>query len=166
MLQTGYERGTKDSDVLETADITEDIKTKLLAIGGKKSALHQKHRIFLDIVPNRVPFLPQRALYHGQSDLNAGLSCLEISALDVVDVVVSKLKRFHADDRADIEAMVNSDRVPHRQLVQRFKEAVDHFLGDARAADLPLYVRNLNAVERDYLAEKETEVELPEWIDR
>ncbi len=39
MLQTGYERGTKDSDVLETAGLTQDIKAQLLAIAGQDTAL-------------------------------------------------------------------------------------------------------------------------------
>ena len=43
---------------------------------------------------------------------------------------------------------------------------MDYFLGDARSADLPRYWRNLHAVERDYLAEPETPVDLPEWLDR
>jgi hypothetical protein len=166
MLQTGYERGTKDSDVLETAGLTQDIKAQLLAVAGQGTALCQKHRLYVDIVPGGIPFLPQRALYHELHELNAGLSHLELSVLDVVDVVVAKLKRFHGDDRSDIEAMVKLDLVPHARLLQRFKEAVDYFLGDAREVDLPRYRRNLNTVERDYLAVEETEIEFPEWIDR
>ena len=34
MLQTGYERGTKDSDVLETVSLTGDIKRRLLGLAG------------------------------------------------------------------------------------------------------------------------------------
>jgi hypothetical protein len=41
------------------------------------------------------------------------LAHFRIEVLDVVDVVVSKLKRFHANDLRDIEAMVDRDLVPH-----------------------------------------------------
>jgi hypothetical protein len=64
------------------------------------------------------------------------------------------------------EAGADLEFVPHARLVARFREAVDIFLGDARAADLPRYWRNLNTVERDFLRAPETEVDLPEYIDR
>jgi hypothetical protein len=166
MLQTGYERGTKDSDVLETAAITVAVKARLLALGGEGTDLHRRHRLYVEVVGNGIPFLPQQALYHPQAELNARLRSFDLEVLDVVDVVVSKLKRFHADDRGDIEAMVDLEFVPHARLVARFREAVDIFLGDARAADLPRYWRNLNTVERDFLRAPETEVDLPEYIDR
>jgi hypothetical protein len=48
--------------------------------------------------------------------------------------------------------------------VTRFEEAVDHFACDARAEDLPKYLRNLHTV--DFLGVDETDVELPAWIAR
>jgi hypothetical protein len=84
--------------------------------------------------------------------------------LDVVDVVVAKLKRFHANDRSDIEAMVERDLVHHEALLARFRSAVDSYAADARADDLPRYVKNLHVVERDFLGVGETEIELPGWI--
>ena len=49
----------------------------------------------------------------------------------------------------------------HRRLIERFQSAVDVYGGDARADDLPKYVRNLHRVERDHLGVPETEIELP-----
>jgi hypothetical protein len=166
MLQTGYERGTKDSDVLETNAITNAVKERLLALGGEGSDLHRRHRLYVEVVGHAIPFLPQQALYHPLTELNARLRNCDLEVLDVVDIVVSKLKRFHANDRGDIEAMVDLDLVPHAGLVARFREAVDFFLCDARAEDLPRYWRNLNVVERDFLQVAETDVDLPEYIDR
>jgi hypothetical protein len=94
------------------------------------------------------------------------LKHFELGILDVVDVVVSKLARFHADDRSDIEAMIDRELVSHERLVTRFKEAVDYHLGDARAEELPRYCRNLNVVERDMLGIPETSIGLPDWLDR
>jgi hypothetical protein len=64
----------------------------------------------------------------------------------------------------DIAAMVRLGRVEHARLVERFKLAVDWFLGDARGADIPAWCANLNRVERDLLQVKETVFELPSWI--
>ncbi|MFS8070703.1 MAG: hypothetical protein ACMG6S_30425, partial [Byssovorax sp.] len=82
----------------------------------------------------------------------------------VVDVVVSKMKRFSANDQSDVQAMIDRDLVPPAQLVSRFRAAVDVFSGDARAEDLPCYVRRLHRVERDMLGVPETDIELPDWI--
>ena len=164
MLQTGYERGTKDSDVLETANLTDEIKGGLLSVAGEGSELFKPHRLYLEIVARWIPFLPQERVWHPLAGLNADLRRFEIEVLDVVDVVVSKFKRAHADDMADVAAMIDREIVPHARLVERFRSAVDVYSGDARAYDLPRYVAALHRAERDYFGVPETEIELPEWI--
>jgi len=164
MLQASYERGTKDSDVFETTDLSDETKQHLLRLAGPGTDLHRRRSMYIDIVANGLPFLPHGPLWHPVSDLNVRLLSLELVALDVVDVVVSKLKRLNANDRADIDAMVDRGLVPHPRLLERFRAAVDEFSGDARASDLPKYVANLHVVERDMLGVEETEIELPPWV--
>lgn len=164
ILQTGYERGTKDSDVFETPALAAEIKQRLLALAGSGTALHERHSIYIDIVANGLPLLPHVPVWHPVPQINGALEHLELAVLDVVDVVVSKLKRFHSNDRKDIEAMIRLGLVPHARLLERFRGAVDEFIGDARAADLPRYIENLHLVERDVLLVPETEIELPSWI--
>lgn len=164
MLQANYERGTKDSDVFETVDLTKDAKRNLLAIAGPGTDLHKRWNLYVDIVANGVPFLPHAPLWHPVLGLNQALVRLEIAVLDVVDVVVSKLERFNANDQADIDAMVELDLVPHERLIDRFRAAVDEFLGDSRENQLPAYVANLHRVERDMLGVAESEIDLPSWI--
>ena len=165
LLQTSYERLTKDSDVLETEPIAEGVRSQLENLGGKDSKLHRRHNIYLDFVRPGLPLLPQQPDWVVIPDLTASLVHFRIEALHVVDVVVSKLKRFHANDRHDIQAMVDLDLIPHALLVERFKSAVDVFSLDARAAELPKYLANLHLVERDFLGADETEIELPSHID-
>lgn len=160
MLQADYERGTKDSDVFETLSLTKEIQTKLLAVAGRDTTLNRRHKLYVDVVANGIPFLPAIPSWHSAIELNARLTSLELRVLDVVDVVVSKLKRFSANDIADVDAMIQRDLVPHDQLVDRFRSAFDQFAYDARAADLPHYVENLHQVERDMLGEPETEFDL------
>jgi hypothetical protein len=164
ILQASYERGTKDSDVFETAELTGMTKQRLLEIAGPGSELHRRSRLYIDIVGNGIPFLPHGPIWHPMSELNATLDRLELVVLDVVDVVVSKLKRFSSNDQSDIDAMIDLGLVPHDRLIDRFCAAVDEFSGDARASDLPRYVANLHRVERDMLSASETEIELPSWI--
>jgi hypothetical protein len=84
--------------------------------------------------------------------------------LDIVDVLVSKLCPFRANDQADIEAMIDRRYVEHEKLIARFRDAVDYFSCDARADDLPKYVANLHKVELDYFDVAATPIELPSWV--
>lgn len=165
MLQATYARGTKDSDVLETVDLDADIRARLEAIGGKGSKLHIRHKLYVDIVAAGLPFLPRVPQWSEVSDLKADLTNFDVHVLEIVDVVVSKLKRFHAYDLQDIEAMVDRGLVDHRLLIERFCEAVDGYLLDARAEDLPKYVANLHQIERDLFGVAETMIELPGWLE-
>lgn len=165
MLQTRYVRGTKDSDVLQTAAIDDALKARLLEHAGPSTPLHRRHRIYLDIVCSGIPLLPHSPVWHPKHELNAKLQTFEVAVLDVVDVVVSKLKRFAADDRSDIKAMIDGDLVPHERLISRFRDAVDEFADGAQGADLPRYIRNLHQTERDMFGlARPTPIELPDWL--
>lgn len=162
MLQTAYHRGTTDSDVLESATLDGATKAELLRLAGVGTELARRHGVHLQIVNEAIPFLPQPPRWHPVVEL-ATLHHFEVTVLDVVDVVVSKLKRFEPKDRDDILAMVDHG-LDHRALVERFEAAVDWCLGDARAADLPRYVEHLHVVEREYFGRTPTEIVLPSWI--
>jgi hypothetical protein len=164
MLQTDYQRGTKDSDILETELLTPGARQQLLAIAGPGTKLHAKHRVYIEVVANGFPFLPQVPRWRLLPELNAGLQNFDVQVLDVVDVVVSKLKPFRARDQQDIAAIVDRGLVPHVGLVDRFRAAVDSFSYEARAEDLPGYIDNLHQIERDLFGVAESEIELPSWI--
>ena len=68
-------------------------------------------------VGNGIPFLPHVPSSHPVDALDASLQQLDLFARDVVDIVVSKLKRFHANDQGDIDAMVERDLVTHARLL-------------------------------------------------
>lgn len=48
MLQAQYERGTRDSDVLETESLTPPIKDALLALAGRSTKLAAQTGMYLD----------------------------------------------------------------------------------------------------------------------
>ena len=52
MLRTDYTRGTKDSDVLETAQLDAETKARLLRLAGRNTVLAARWRMYLEIVPN------------------------------------------------------------------------------------------------------------------
>lgn len=161
LLQTSYQRLTKDSDVLETSDHTAEVKAQLERLAGRGTKLHALHRLYIEIVPNGIPFLPHVPKWHA---LGIALQSFDVSVLDVTDVVVSKLARFNADDRSDIDAMIEGGHVTHEHYVRRFRDAVDERSTDARADQLPLFVERFHTVERDMFGVEETEIPLASWI--
>lgn len=164
MLQVDYQRGTKDSDILEMTALDPVIRRALLDVAGPGTALHVRHRLYLDIVANGVPFVPHAPRWHRAAALSRTLQHLDLEVLDVVDVVVSKLKPFRPQDREDIAAMVDRRFIEHAALVERFRAMIDRFAYDARADELPRCVANLHRVERDLFGLPPTEIELPSWI--
>jgi hypothetical protein len=162
MLQADYERATTDSDVLESADLDRHTQSQLLRLAGPDSALQTRHGMYIQIVQSGIPFLPQVPNWRAVTILE-DLVHFEVMVLDVVDVVVSKLKRFHLRDQEHIAAMIDRRLVAHDVLVDRFGQAVEWFKWDARAEEVPKYCENLNQVERDLLGVDETEFDLS-WI--
>ena len=162
MLQADYERGTTDSDILETTELDAEMKKRLRELAGYNSRLHARHGMYLQIVLSGIPFLPQVPTWNAIEGLD-DLVHFDVTALDVVDVVVSKLKRFDARDQEDVQAMVDRGLILHGNLVARFTEAIEWFKLDSRAEDVPRYCANLNRVERDLLGADETAFDLS-WI--
>ena len=163
-MQTNYNRGTKDADILETEEISPEIENILLKIAGPKTLLYKKYRVYLQFIKKAFPFLPIKANYNDIKYLNDNLEYFRVRALDVVDVVVSKLKTFRPQDVDDIRAMIERGLVPTDKLIQRFEAAVDRWIMDSRAEDLPKYIQNLHTVQRDLLLVEETIIDLPIWI--
>jgi len=164
LLQTEYDRGTKDSDILESSAIDATTQRRLVDLTKRGSPLHRRWLTFIEFVPRSLPLLPQAPRWREPSDLNEHLRHFRVEVLDVIDVVVSKLGRFHDDDQNDIVAMIGMGLVPHAELVTRFRSAVDVSLGDASAERLPSSVRNLHRIERDEYLVDETDIELPDWL--
>lgn len=152
-LQTEYERGTKDSDVLETTQITPELQEELQRLAGPGSALHTKHRVYLDVVKKGIPMLPPEPLWHYY---NLRLENFTLYVLDVADVVASKLKRFNHNDRDDIQNMIYKNQVNHNTLVSRFREIINRYRFDGMSHHLHKMAKNLNEAEKDWFLVEET----------
>ncbi len=166
MLQSSYQRGTKDVDVLESNEVEPGARADLLALAGRGTVLALRHAMYLEFVPGGIPFLPQQPRWHvvpGLADLR-GFTVEVLDVVDVVDVVVAKIARWSALDQQDARAVIERDLVPHALLVDRFRAAVDWLVGDARANQLPRYVDRLHELEETMLAVEPTAIDLPSWI--
>ncbi len=162
MLQVNYVRGTKDGDILESLSLPIDVQVRLKALGGKGTMLATHHNIYLDIVPAAIPFLPRAPIFHPVEHLNRLLTHFHVEALDITDVVVSKLKPFRPNDLFDIEQMAARGHLDPEYVASRFKAALDAHSMSAISDEFPQYARNLNQIERDYFFTDETPFEFDE----
>ena len=121
-LQCDYRRGTKDSDVIETAQVSGDVLAALKDLAGKGTPLHERHRLYLDVLAARFPFLPPEPMWWPMDELTGRLTHFSVAVLDPTDVVISKLPRFHANDVQDIRAVILRGLVDHGELVARFRQ--------------------------------------------
>lgn len=164
MLQSNYARGTKDSDIVQTDSVTPQIADQLVALAGPNTKLFQRFRMYIQVVNSAILFKRQTVAWCTPSGLE-DLRSFHVEAMSIVDVVVSKLKRFDANDRDDIAAMIDRELVSHEELVACFRQAVD-FTDDAKSDRLPQWIANLHRVERDSFGiDVPTEIELPSWVD-
>ncbi|WP_306597714.1 DUF6036 family nucleotidyltransferase [Geothrix sp. 21YS21S-2] len=160
MIQAHYIRGTKDGDVLESALIHRTVKADLLNLGGKGTGLANRHGIYLDIVPSGILFMPNAVAYHPLPEISSALRCFEVEVMDITDPCVTKLKRFNANDQADLGAMVRLQKLDYALFRDRFLSAIDHCRGQAFADDYPRIVDNFHQVERDIFLVSETAIDL------
>lgn len=77
MLQTNYDRGTKDSDVFDTVDFAADTKELLLRLAGVETELAHRRRMYVEIVRTAIVDLD------GQMRGRALTVTLEVNALDL-----------------------------------------------------------------------------------
>ncbi|HVA66573.1 MAG TPA: hypothetical protein VNK24_06575 [Elusimicrobiota bacterium] len=131
----------------------------MISLAGEKTDMHKQFRIHIDVVNRAILFLPQQPIFYPIPNL--ALKNFKAEVLAVGDVVLSKLKRYNSDDKNDIRAMAERKLFDHKTLVERFKAATDWFSMDARASDVPRYLKNLHRVERDILGRPESDIELP-----
>ncbi len=164
ILQTDYARGTKDGDILETDEITPAVSAALLALGGKGTALAQRHNLYVEILGAAFPFFPEAPLWHPLARFDPPLIHFRVEVLDVLDVVIAKLPRLHGTDQKDIAEMVRRGLIDPQRLLERFRSAVGRWAMDARADELPRVVRNFHRVQRGELLVDESEIDLPAWV--
>lgn len=96
----GLTRATADIDVLESKGT--DIAT-LAHLGGKGSPLHQKHRVYIDVVT--IAEFPDEYDTRLEDVLSFEFQRLRLRAFERHDLVLAKLSRNIDRDREDVEAL-------------------------------------------------------------
>jgi hypothetical protein len=130
----GLERPTADVDVLEASKGTDS--ATLVRLAGKGSALHKRHKVFLDIVT--VAAVPE----HYESRLvdlaPHQFRNLRLKALERHDLVLAKLERNSDRDREDLKRFALGPGLDVTTLRERYMRELRFQLGRPEREDLTL----------------------------
>ena len=131
----GYSRTTSDIDVLGM--VTTDKRfSALVKLGGKGSALHQNHGVYLDCVAiTQVPDSYDERL----TEMFPGtLKYLRLFAFDPYDLALSKLERNQQRDRDDVKYLAQAVPLDLSVLQERYRKEMRPYLGNPDREDKTL----------------------------
>ena len=133
-LKNGLPRPTADIDVCEVAPSS--AKNDVLALAGEGSALHQKHRVYVQVVT--IASLP----YYYEERLNepfrGAFRRLQLLVLDPYDLALSKLGRNSDVDIEDVKYLGRSVSLEPELLRSRYQEVRPDSTGPPERGDLTL----------------------------
>ena len=127
-------RPTADVDVLSVAP--HEALTRLVAVAGKRSPLHKKHGLYVDIVT--VAECPDG--YESRlTEVSPGAwHNLRVFALDPYDLVLAKLQRNLQRDRDDVLFLARAAHLDMEALRRRYRSELRPYLGRPEREDLTL----------------------------
>jgi hypothetical protein len=103
ILRYGLGLGTKDVDIVWKAG-SPQLEDKALELFGKGTANAAQWGLYLEGVPQGLPPIPQGYCKRCQ-EIPGKWQTLRPKQPDLHDLAVTKLKRFHAKDREDLQIM-------------------------------------------------------------
>lgn len=130
----GLERPTNDVDFL--AAVPSDAKGRLLSLAGRGSALHEKHRVYLEYF-GMVDY-PDSYQDRLVAMFPGVLRNLYLWALDPYDLALTKLRRNGPRDREDVRFLAEAVPLDLATLKQRYQSEMRPYLGDPAREDLTL----------------------------
>jgi hypothetical protein len=106
ILRYGLALATKDVDLVTRMDVP-DLQRKAFELYGKGTANSRIWGLYLEGVPEALPPLP--GSYRRLAvDLPGNWKVLQPKQLELHDLAVTKLKRFHAGDREDLQILCSA----------------------------------------------------------
>lgn len=93
-----------------------------LAVFGKNTTGAERYGFYLEAVSSGLPPLPGG--YQGRcADIPGSWKVIRPKTPEIHDLVVTKLKRFHAKDREDVQILCDTGEVEEETLRNRFDSA-------------------------------------------
>jgi hypothetical protein len=129
----GVARDTSDIDFLSVAP---NVGSALMDIGGKGSALHRKHKVYLDAVT--IATAPDNYEDRLTPMFPGAWSHLRLFALEAHDLALSKLERNLLRDRRDVQQLARAGHLTAATLRQRYYSELRPYLANESRHDLTL----------------------------
>ena len=111
----GVARTTSDVDFL---GVVPNVRNDLIRIAGKGSALHQKHKVYLDAVTVATP--PENYEERLEPMFPGAWVRLRLFALEAHDLALSKLERNIERDRDDVQQRARAGHLKPEVLRERY----------------------------------------------
>jgi uncharacterized nucleotidyltransferase DUF6036 len=128
-----FTRITADVDVIE---VRGSDPAKLSSLAGKGSTLHQRHKVYIDIVT--VASVPDNYESRLIDLLPNQFENLRLRAFEAHDLVLAKLARNIDRDREDVKRLAEHPGLDPAVLTQRYREELRYQLGRPEREDLTL----------------------------
>jgi hypothetical protein len=127
-------RSTADIDVLSVVPHADT--QVLLALGGRESPLHKKHRVYLDLVT--VSNHPDSYEDRVTEVFPGAFTHLRIMTLDPYDLALSKRERNAPHDREDVFYLADAAPLDMAVLESRYRQEMRPYLGVPAREDLTI----------------------------
>jgi hypothetical protein len=111
----GVARTTSDVDFL---GVVPNVQSTLTEIAGKGSALHRKHKVYLDAVTIATP--PENYEERLVPMFPGAWVHLRLDALEAHDLALSKLERNYDRDRDDVQQLARAGHLRPEILKERY----------------------------------------------
>ena len=129
----GVARTTSDVDFL---GVVPDVGAELIDIGGKGSALHHKHKVYLDAVTVVTP--PENYEDRLVPMFPGTWRRLRLFGLEAHDLALSKLERNGERDRGDVQQLARAGHLQPDVLRERYYGELRRYLANEARHDLTL----------------------------
>jgi len=131
-----YERPILTADLDSLAVIPNSASTLLEEIAGRGSPLHEKHRVYLQIVT--VAEVPENYEVRLIDLLPGRHRNLRLRALEAHDLALSKLGRNHPIDERDFAFLVEKGVINRKTLEERYRSELRPNLTNPERCDVTL----------------------------
>ncbi len=129
----GVARTTSDVDFLSAVP---NVRSELLQIAGKGSALHRKYRVYLDAVTVTTP--PEDYEERLVPMFPGTWRRLQLFALEAHDLALSKLERNFERDRDDVQQLARAGYLRPEVLSERYYSELRPLISHEDRHDLTL----------------------------
>lgn len=121
----GFERGTRDLDVLDVRSSGET--EKLFELAREGSGLHKKHGVYLDRV-TIIEAPPDRYETRLTKMYAGAFAKIRLFAPEAHDLALMKLQRNIERDREDVKHLARNGHITTKQLLNRYEQEMRPYI--------------------------------------